>query len=484
MVKRNTQGAVIYARYSSDMQKTESVDAQVRACRDYAAYHNIPIRGIYADEAISGKGNKTPKRLQYQKMLRDAEKGAFDTIFIHKYDRIARNLAEHVNLEIKLNNMGVTLIAVAQDFGTSNEAKIIRTMMWAMSEYYIDNLADETRKGHKETALKGLHNGGVAPFGYDVVNQKYVINDFEAMYVRKMFRATLNREGFAELIEEMEKRGIKGKRGKAIKYTQIYEILRNEKYTGVYTYSVQEEADREARRKKPNAIRVENAFPAIIDKETFEEVQNIMNERKQTGKKSDYLCSGLVYCACGAKRHAQKSERKGHTYYYYACSKRCGEPSIRMEEVDNAVLSYLKIILSSENQGKIAAFLREYKEGAKQRNDDFNTILNRKISEKESQYETLLHNMSSTALPPEVTADIAQRMQNLKDEIEQLKHTTPPKDYTEQTVKGWLNSLKNNPDGKAIRLLVERVDIKNKTDISVKSTLEAVLCKNGCEGRI
>lgn len=78
----------------------------------------------------------------------------------------------------------MSLIATAQDFGTSNEAKIMRALMWSLSEYYLDNLSSEVKKGHKETALKGLHNGGVAPFGYDVVEQHYVINELEAAYVK------------------------------------------------------------------------------------------------------------------------------------------------------------------------------------------------------------------------------------------------------------------------------------------------------------
>lgn len=474
------QNAVIYARFSSDRQTEASIDAQVRACKEYAAAHGLKIIGVYADEAISGKGSKTASRKQYQKMLREAEKGLFHTILIHKYDRIARNLGEHVNLEKRLSDMGVALIATAQDFGTSNESKIIRTLMWSLSEYYIDNLADETKKGHRETALKGLHNGGYPPFGYDVVNQKYVVNEFEAVYVRKMFQAALNRTGFTELLQEMEERGIKGKRGKPIKYTQIYEILRNEKYTGVYTYSEHEEKKRAARRSKPHAIRIEHAFPAIIDKSTFEEVQKIMDERKQTGKKANYLCSGLVYCSCGAKMHAAKSERKGHTYYYFSCSKRCGNPAIRMEKVDKAVLSYLHDILSSKNQLKIADALRNYKEGKGQRIEDFKAIIRRKIAEKESQHEALLSNLSTGMLPPSVVADVGERMKELKEEIEQLKHTEPPADYTVEQITSWLESLKNNTDEKAVHLLVERIDIKNKTEIYAKSTLESVLCENGC----
>jgi len=243
--------------------------------------------------------------------------------------------------------------------------------MWSLSEYYLDNLSSEVKKGLKETALKGLHNGGVAPFGYDVVNQHYVINELEAAYVRKLFNAAMNREGFTDILCEMNERGIKGKRGKVIKCTQVYEMLRNEKYTRVYAYSPQEEARRADQRDKPNAIRIENALPIIISRALFMEVQKIMSERKQTGAKAGYLCSGLVYCECGAKMHGMKSMRKGHEYHYFHCSKQCGASVIHMDEVDKAAIEYLHELLSPENQQKIMVALRHYQNGEQGRMDDF-----------------------------------------------------------------------------------------------------------------
>lgn len=469
------RNAVIYARYSSDKQTEDSIEAQVRACKDYAAAKGFNVVEIYADEAISGKGSKTAARAKYQKMLRDCGKGTFDTILIHKYDRIARNLGEHVNLTTKLQERGIELIATAQDFGTSNEAKIMRSLMWSLSEYYIDNLSNETRKGLKETALKGLHTGGYPPFGYDVIDQQYVINEIEAAYVKRIFSAALNREGFKDIIQELAECGITGKRGKPIKYTQIYEMLRNEKYTGVFVYSTKEEKGRADRRSKPNAIRIENALPIIIDRAQFEEVQRIMSERKQTGKKAGYLCSGLVYCECGAKMHGMKSERKGHTYHYFYCSKKCGAPTVKMPDADAAAIKYLRTLLSPENQERISKALREYKGGERERIEDFNTILKQKIEEKQRRYDALLSNLSSGALPSEVVADIGAEMQKIKAEIERLQATEPPKDYTVEQIKAWLDALKNSPDEAAVHLLIKRMDLKNKTEFNIQSTLDSVL---------
>ena len=338
--------AVIYARYSSDKQTEDSIEAQVRACKDYAAVKGYNIIEVYADEAISGKGSKTASRTQYQKMLRDCSKGTFDTILIHKYDRIA------------------------------------------------------------------------------------------------------------------------------------------EKYTGVYVYSTKQEKNRADRRTKPNAIRIENALPIIIDKAQFNEVQKIMIERKQTGKKANYLCSGLVYCECGAKMHGMKSSKDGNIYHYFYCSKRCGAPVVRMEKVDNAAKEYLVTLLSDENQERISKAMREYKGSERERIEDFNTILKQKIEDKQQRYNNLLHNLSTGVLPDVVAADVGEEMKILKAEIECLQNTEPPKDYTVEQIKNWLESLKNSPDEAAIHLLIKRIDIKNKTEFNIQSTLNSVLGETCCGGWI
>lgn len=467
--------AVIYARYSSSQQSEDSIEAQVRACREYAAQHGLNVLGVYADEAISGK---TANRAQYQKMLRDCEKGQFDAVLIHKYDRISRNLGEHVNLEMRLQDMGVTLTAVAQDFGTSNESKILRTLMWSLSEYFLDNLSSEVRKGHRETALKGLHNGGSAPFGYDVVNQHYVVNELEAAYVRRIFDAALNRQGFTAIIAEMDRAGIRGKRNKPIKYPQIHEILRNEKYTGTYSYCPVEGPRRS--RTKPDAIRIENALPAIISRAKFEEVQRIMDEKQQVGKRGNYLCSGLVYCECGSKMRGTTSKAKGHEYRYYSCSAHCGAPAARAEDVERAAYQYLKTLLSEENQTLITDALRQYQAGEGGRMEEFKQALSLRIEEKQHQYKALLANLSSGALPPEIVADIAAEMQAIKEEIAVLEATEPPKDFTVEQIRAWLEALKATPDDKAVRLLISRIEVKQKTVISMESTLTTVLRGSGC----
>ena len=327
--------------------------------------------------------------------------------------------------------------------------------------------------------IKGLHNGGPAPFGFRVVDQKLVINDLEAFYVRKMFDAALNRRGFTDLIREMREAGIRGRNGSPIKYTQIYEILRNEKYAGIYVYSVEGCRHRKTRLETQDAIRLDGAIPAIVDKNTFFEVQKIMDDRKQTGKNpGTYLCSGLVYCQCGEKMHVCGApDRKGGQYHYYYCKKHCGAPVVRVSQVDKAVKDYLAQLLSEPMQMKIAQFLRSYKDHRRDCRESFDAALQKQIAAKEQEYDTLMRNMSVMVLAPDILSDIHEKMKTIKEEIKVLENTTPPEEYSTDVILDWLKSIRTAPDSRAVHLLVKRIDVvsdNEKTDFNVVSTLESV----------
>lgn len=489
MPTKNARGAVIYARYSSDKQQEISIDAQVRACQKFAVSNGLRVTHVYSDEALSGKGSETYKRLEYQRLLKDAASHRFDVILVYKYDRVARDLYEHASLDKYLRDLRIELIAVTQNFGASTEAKIMKALTWVTAETYIDNLAVEVRRGKKERALKAEHNGGYPPFGYDVVDRKYVINDMEAQYVRRMFQCAIDRVGFRDLIDEMDRIGMRGKRGAKIGYSQIYEILRNEKYTGTYIYSETLADTRSAQRAHIDAIRIDGAFPAIVSKDIFKEARRVMASRRQTGKKANYLCSGLVYCArCGAKMHATKSTQDGKDYYRYYCSKSCGMPSTHMENVDRIALDYVQDILDGVGSGMLTEAVNQYIQSEKAHQKDFETIKKKRISEKKSQIEGYMQKLSVIDLPRDLLSDIADRIQMLKDEIKAIECAEPPEQYSGKTIQAWLQGILDAPSNDAVKLLIQRInlDVKDKKNIeySIESTLSSMLGKTGSGGSL
>lgn len=473
--------AVIYARYSSDKQDADSIAAQVRACTEYATAKKYQIVGQYVDEAVSGK---TTRREAFQRLIKDLDKGAFDIVLIHKFDRIARNLRDHVMMDKLFEDKGIDIVAAAQDFGGGHEGKLIRAVMWGLSEYYSLNLADEVRKGLKENALKGLHNGGNSLFGYRVVDQKYEINEREAACVRKMFDCALKNKGFTKLVKEMEREGIVGRFGKPIKYTQIYEMLRNERYTGVYLYMQGEPESREAKRIKKGAIRVDNALPQIIDRQTWAEVQKIMASRKHTGRKAEYLCNGLVYCPdCGAKMYPTKSTKGGNEYMYYYCSKKCGFGIVHMDIIDSAAKRYLSELLLEENRKHIARYIKDMQQTFEIKTKSHNLRQQERIDELQKQVDEGYDLMLKSHLPDDVLQGLGEKISTLKQQIADIKmEPEPPMYCSYKQIEAWLKHVQQTPeDGAVLRNFISKI-VADKETPTVYSQLADIVGIHGLSG--
>ena len=153
--------------------------------------------------------------------------------------------------------------------------------------------------------------------------------------------------------------------------------------------------------------------------------------------------------------------------------------TVLMSAVDEAAIKYLHELLSEPNQTLITAAMRgRYQSDSKNRLTAFYDVLNARIAEKQKEYDTLMKNLSSGVLPSDVVSDIGQRMAEIKAEIAALEATEPPEDYTVDTIRQWLTALKNNPDEKAVKLLIKRIDVsgdKNNNVFNIQSTLNTLL---------
>ena len=148
---KKTIKAAIYARFSSDNQRDESIDAQIRAARDYAEKNNIVVVSEYVDRA---KSAMTDNRPSFLKMIEDSAKGLFNIVIVHKLDRFARNRQDSIGYRMQLKRNNVSLISVLEYLDEDRpESVILESVLEAMAEYYSRNLSREVQKGMKENAL-------------------------------------------------------------------------------------------------------------------------------------------------------------------------------------------------------------------------------------------------------------------------------------------------------------------------------------------
>jgi site-specific DNA recombinase len=224
-----------YARFSSDNQRSESIDAQLRAMNQFCKQNHWQVVAIYTDEARSAT---TDNRPEFQKMIADSSKGIFDIVLVHKLDRFSRDRYDSAIYKKRLKKNHVTLCSVLEKMDDSPESIMMESVLEGMAEYYSKNLAREVMKGMNETALQCKHTGGSTPLGFDLDHEKHlVINPHEAEAVKIIFEMYDNGYGYSDIITTLNQNGYTTKKGCTFGKNSLYEILGNEKYTGTFVFN-------------------------------------------------------------------------------------------------------------------------------------------------------------------------------------------------------------------------------------------------------
>ena len=242
---------------------------------------------------------------------------------------------DSVAYRVELRKNKKYLISTTEQFDDTPESCLLEGIIESMAEFYSKNLARETMKGLTENALKAKHCGGTPPLGYelDALNF-YKINEFEAQGVKLIYQWFLEGKSYTDIIAGINSLGYRTKRKRMFTRNSLYEILRNEKYTGTFVYNKMESRDeftgaRSRHKYKPESeiIKVENMIPEIISKEDWNNVQIILNSRKNANTnraKEEYLLSGKVQCGeCGGSYVGKRTTNsRGNVYLSYICCRK------------------------------------------------------------------------------------------------------------------------------------------------------------------
>ena len=177
--------AVIYARYSSDNQREESIEGQIRECTAFAEKNNITILRHYIDRAFSAK---TDNRPEFQNMIKDSGKRLFDMIIVWKLDRFARNRYDSARYKAALKKNGVKVVSATEVISDGAEGIILESVLEGYAEYYSADLSEKVVRGMTENALKCKYNGGTRPIGYLIDDdQCFQIDPLTAPFIREAF---------------------------------------------------------------------------------------------------------------------------------------------------------------------------------------------------------------------------------------------------------------------------------------------------------
>ena len=378
MQKERTHGAFIYPRFSTEHQHSieEQVDACTRRCRELG----LTVLGVYADEAVSG--TKLSRR-NFDRMMDDLRAGLADTVVIYDQSRLMRDIEGWFAVRKELQLLGVRVISATQEFVGGDIRKSDNFMMESIQATFdqmhvLITREKVTAKLHY-MAKAGLHTGGVPALGYrtkDIGDGKKIleVDEKEAAIVRRIFRAYDSGESYKSIIDGLNADGIKTKRGNKFGTNSLHDLLKNQLYVGVQIYGAR--VYRPDGTRNSHAPEGENVITrdapelAIIDKTTFDRVQQRMeqNKHKQTGRPPEarsYPLKGKVFCGeCGSAMNVAASKIKGKTYYYYRCAKKdrthdCTGRPIRCDDLEQLVVDYMRGLMGCQDvKGRAMEYLR------------------------------------------------------------------------------------------------------------------------------
>ncbi len=327
--------AVVYARYSSHRQGEQSIEGQLAEAQKYAAAHGLTIIHEYCDRAQTGRNDN---REQFQLMLADASKHAFDHLIVWKTDRIGRNKEEIALNKYHLKKNGVKIHYIAEMIPDTPEGIILEAVIEGMAAYYSEQLSQNIRRGQRASAAKAQSTGGNRPLGYKTgADKKFVIDPETAPTVKLVFDLYAQGKTIAQIIRILNERGLRTLRGHPFTNNSLRTMLKNEKYIGIYTYK--------------DEIRIEDAIPPIVEKETFYKVQEMLkyNQKAAAHKnaKTNYLLTEKLFCGkCGQMMVGVSGTSKtGARHHYYYCTqqrkKLCNKKPVRQVWIEGLVLEYV-----------------------------------------------------------------------------------------------------------------------------------------------
>ena len=146
-----------YARVSTDKQaeKELSIPAQLQAMRRFVQDRNWIVLEEFVEAGVSARSADRVSLRRLLSRCRDQKQGKVDVVLVHKLDRLARNLADHVAIRAQLRDAGVTLASVTESVEDSVSGQLVEHILASMAEFYSSNLSEEVKKGMRQKVLQG-----------------------------------------------------------------------------------------------------------------------------------------------------------------------------------------------------------------------------------------------------------------------------------------------------------------------------------------
>ena len=422
--------AVIYARYSSDNQREESIEGQIRECTAYAEKNDLTVVKHYIDRAISAK---TDNRPEFQQMIKDSDKKLFDIVLVWKLDRFARNRYDSARYKTQLKKNSVKLVSATEIISEGPEGIILESVLEGYAEYYSADLSEKVIRGMTENALKGKFTGGAIPFGYTInADRHFEIDPMTAPFVAETFQRYNDGQTMREIRDWLNEKGIKNKRGGPMTFNTIQHMLSNRRYIGELKY---------------RDILIPDAIPPIVSVELFDDVQKKMLKNKKAPARrkaeDDYLLTTKLHCGyCGALMFGESgTSRTGEVHRYYKCAtakkkKGCKKKTVRKQWLEDLVVNQTMQLV--RNDAAMESIIAKVMELQNKENTNI-PLYEKQLRDAESGIQNMLNAIQAGIL----TSSTKERLEQLEETKRELEariaeeKLAKPK-VTEEFIRFWL----------------------------------------------
>jgi len=338
-----------YLRVSSQEQ-TEgySLSAQRQALARHIAEHDWKHIDEFQDRGASAR---TADRPQLQQLLeRIRGDSSINVLLVHKFDRLCRNIEDYAAIRMELRKYKVQLISVTEAVEENASGRLVENLMMVLAEHYSSNLSHEVKKGMRQK----VDEGGwpyLAPLGYKNVRLESATRRGDARIVPDDVQGPLILQAFELyatgqwplnlLVEEVERRGLRNKRGGLVGRSKLAVILKDRAYIGMVPY---------------NDVWYDGKHEPLVSRELFDRVQEVIATHRNTGERQrrhTHHLRGSVFCGeCGARLSTMLAKGKW-TYFFClgAHNKKtdCAQPYTPADSLEKAIEEiYKKIHLPTD----------------------------------------------------------------------------------------------------------------------------------------
>lgn len=465
------ENCVIYARFSSYGQNEQSIEAQVRICKEMAESKGLNVINIYPDKARTGTNDSRPA---FQKMIKDAGSGTFQYIIVYMFDRFARNRRDSIMYkELLKEKYQIKVLSALEPIAEDEGGEFYEMFLEWNAEKYSKRLSKRVRDGLDTSVANGTYCGGTLIYGYKIDQEpingkpnkfikKVVVNEEEAKIIRYAFEEYSKGISKKEIAESLNKQGLR-MNGKQFTGKSFDRYLVNRKYTGEFSFG---------------GRICDNMYPPIIEKSLFEDVQKRLNENKYFAggtatAKVPYLLTGKLFCGhCGSEMIADGgTSRNGTQHHYYACKKKkkdaCDKKRENKDNLEFYVTNCVRDFLGDKKNAEVAVndVLNYYEKRTDEVNlksintkianinkevaelaDAFvkakNELLQQTIEKKMNEYEILLNDLKFQQAQLELERGYKLTKKDLLCFIEELLKGDPnDKDYQKKLIDNLVSQV-------------------------------------------